>query len=177
MVSPRDILDKLLNTEVTGVTAHEMIGVSHDLSTVLADLIRVRNMTSANANAQAHHVQGHFRLPLSGSHWVYLLLPKDEANGFQYYGSSQGEKMVSHIIWNAIFRSNYEIPEIALSGRVALWVHFLYPFCTHLVHFYYTLVHFLVHCVIDFLVHFLVQFSHTMSYQWERILPLMEHYE
>jgi hypothetical protein len=55
--------------------------------------------------------------------------------------------MVSHIIWNAIFRSNYDIPEIALSGRVALWVHFLYTFlytldtlfgtlfCTLLAHF------------------------------------------
>jgi hypothetical protein len=74
----------------------------------------------------------HFRLPLSGSHWVHLLLPKDEANGFKYYGSSQGEKMVSHIIWNAIFRSNYDIPEIALSGRVALCG---YTFCTLFVHF------------------------------------------
>jgi hypothetical protein len=58
MVSPRDILDKVLNTEVTGVTAREMVGVSRDLSTALADLIRVRTVTSANANAQAHHVQG-----------------------------------------------------------------------------------------------------------------------
>jgi hypothetical protein len=38
--------------------------------------------------------------------------------------------MVSHVIWNAIFRSNYDIPEIALSGRAALWVHFLYTFGT-----------------------------------------------
>jgi hypothetical protein len=38
--------------------------------------------------------------------------------------------MVSHVIWNAIFRSNYDIPEIALSGRAALWVHFLYTFTT-----------------------------------------------
>jgi hypothetical protein len=36
--------------------------------------------------------------------------------------------MVFHVIWNAIFRSNYDIPEIALSGRAALWVHFLYTF-------------------------------------------------
>jgi hypothetical protein len=46
--------------------------------------------------------------------------------------------MVSHIIWNAIFRSNYDIPEIALSGRATLWVHFLYtfdkPFGTLLAH-------------------------------------------
>jgi hypothetical protein len=42
--------------------------------------------------------------------------------------------MVSHIIWNAIFRSNYDIPEIALSGRVALWVHFLYTFIVHIVY-------------------------------------------
>jgi hypothetical protein len=47
--------------------------------------------------------------------------------------------MVFHVIWNAIFRSNYDIPEIALSGRAALWVHFLYTFTTLFVHFF---VHF-----------------------------------
>jgi hypothetical protein len=58
MVSPRDVLDKLLNMEVTGVTAREMIEVLCDRSTALADLIRVHNVTSANTNAQAHHMQG-----------------------------------------------------------------------------------------------------------------------
>jgi hypothetical protein len=48
-LSPRDVLEKLLNTEVMGVTAREMIGVSHDLSTALVDLIRVHK--------QAHHMQ------------------------------------------------------------------------------------------------------------------------
>jgi hypothetical protein len=55
--SPHDILDKLLNTEVMGVTACEMIGVSCNISTALADVIRVRNVTLVNTDIQAHHVQ------------------------------------------------------------------------------------------------------------------------
>jgi hypothetical protein len=65
--------------------------------------------------------------------------------------------MISHIIWNAIFRSNYDIPEIALSGRAALWVHILYTFVytfttlfgTLLVHFYYTFGTLLAHFPVD----------------------------
>jgi hypothetical protein len=53
--------------------------------------------------------------------------------------------MVSHVIWNAIFRSNYDIPEIALSGRAALWVvrgpPSGYTFCTLLLHFLYTFLY------------------------------------
>jgi hypothetical protein len=58
MVSPCEVLDKLLNMEVTGVTAHEMIGVSHNLRMASANLITVHNVTSANTNTQAHHMQG-----------------------------------------------------------------------------------------------------------------------
>jgi hypothetical protein len=58
MVSPRDVLDKLLNMEVTGVTAREMIGVLCELSMALADPIRICNVTSANADVQTHRMQG-----------------------------------------------------------------------------------------------------------------------
>jgi hypothetical protein len=83
--------------------------------------------------------------------------------------------MVSHINWNAIFRSNYDIPEIALSGRVALWVvrgpPSGYTFCTLfgtlLVRFHYTLVHFGT-----LLVHFWCTFWYTFWYSFHPLCPI-----
>ena len=59
MVNPHDVLDKLLDIEVTGVTAREIIGVSCDLSTALADLTKVKGMPviPATPTVQVHHAR------------------------------------------------------------------------------------------------------------------------
>ena len=57
MVNPRDVLDKLLDIEVKGVTVREIIRVSRDLSTALADLTKVKGMPviPATPTVQVHH--------------------------------------------------------------------------------------------------------------------------
>ena len=57
MVNPRDVLDKLLDIKVTGVTAREIIGVSCNLSTALANLTKVKGVPVilATPTVQVHH--------------------------------------------------------------------------------------------------------------------------
>jgi hypothetical protein len=48
--TPCDVLTKLLITQVS-LTAGEILGTSHELNITLADQIRVKNVTAANAAA------------------------------------------------------------------------------------------------------------------------------
>ena len=59
MVNPRDVLDKLLDIEVTGVTVCEIIRVSRDPSTALANLTKVKGMPviPATPTVQVHHAR------------------------------------------------------------------------------------------------------------------------
>ena len=53
--NPRDVLNKILGTKVE-LTAGEILGNSRELTQVLADQIRFRQVTSAKSTLQAYHV-------------------------------------------------------------------------------------------------------------------------
>ena len=54
-VAPQAVLNKLLSTEIC-VTAREMITASPSVSKALSELIQLKNVTSANATSQSHHM-------------------------------------------------------------------------------------------------------------------------
>ena len=55
--NPQAVLDKLLSMQIS-VTAREMIAASPSISKALAEMIRVRNVPSANVISQSHHTSG-----------------------------------------------------------------------------------------------------------------------
>ena len=56
-VAPQAVLNKLLSMEIC-TTAHEMITAFPSVSKALSELIQLRNVTSANATSQSHHISG-----------------------------------------------------------------------------------------------------------------------
>jgi hypothetical protein len=70
--TPRDVLTKLLNTQIS-LTAGEILGTSRELSIALADQIRVKNVTAANAAAN-HTCANHgslLRVPVRVGRYTY----------------------------------------------------------------------------------------------------------
>ena len=106
MVNPCDVLDKLLDIKATGVTAREIIGVSHNLSTALADLTKVKGVPVilATPTVQVHHARD------SIDQQALLELPVVIGNNTYIAIIDSGSQV--NIIRDDVYRNNVKVPKV-----------------------------------------------------------------
>ena len=106
MLNPCDVLEKLLDIEVTGVTVHEIIRVSCDLSIALANLTKVKGMPVilATPTVQVHHAWD------SIDQWALLELPVVIGNNTYIAVIDSGSQV--NIIRDDVYRNNVKVLKV-----------------------------------------------------------------